>query len=539
MRHRTTYTLAAIVLVAGVIRFVSLDTIPPGLYFDEAIMGVEGLDAFETGRWKWFYPANNGREGLIVNLAGIATLLFGASAFAVRFWPALTGTITIAGVFFFSRALLLWRGPENGPRDEIVSRARARRADRIGLLAAFLMATSFWHIGLSRVGLPAAFVPCIMLWGLSLLISAWSGAGTAAPTGCRLRALAGGALFGVGLHTYAAFRFAPFVALLLIVIECARRSGRPRAIRRSVEITAIWFASAVLTALPMLLYFMRHPHAFVERASQVSVFSSPEPLRILVDSAIKTLLMLHVRGDPNWRHNIAGSPEIHPLVGLCWLVGVWHFARRRGPERDSPAAGIVLLAWHVLLLAPSALTWEGTPHAMRAIGAVPAVMIMAALGADEIGARLRTRKAYASAFAGVVILAGFHDVGRYFGPWAGNPVTASAFARPYVEVAKFVRALPAGTPRFVLANAPGVPVDHHNPDGSTRKLPMPAQTVIYLNLTREPVYYLVPDEVDHYPFPRGAVIVPLERDERVRAALLRRYSDLRELRNEWFTAFGR
>ncbi len=54
--------LAAIILVAAFLRVYKLDTIPPGLWPDEALNGTQALEE----PFKLFYPENNGREGLIM-----------------------------------------------------------------------------------------------------------------------------------------------------------------------------------------------------------------------------------------------------------------------------------------------------------------------------------------------------------------------------------------------------------------------------------------------------------------------------------------
>src|SRR3989344_5054666 len=57
-----------IIIVAAIFRFQNITSAPPGLYPDEAMNGNNALQAIDTGDYKVFYPENNGREGLFINI---------------------------------------------------------------------------------------------------------------------------------------------------------------------------------------------------------------------------------------------------------------------------------------------------------------------------------------------------------------------------------------------------------------------------------------------------------------------------------------
>ena len=63
-----TTLLLLILIVAVVFRFWLLDSAPPGLYPDEAVNAVDAARAQESGDYSVFYPNNNGREGLYINI---------------------------------------------------------------------------------------------------------------------------------------------------------------------------------------------------------------------------------------------------------------------------------------------------------------------------------------------------------------------------------------------------------------------------------------------------------------------------------------
>ncbi|MEK9147933.1 MAG: hypothetical protein AAB650_00675, partial [Patescibacteria group bacterium] len=71
LRPEILILLAILILGAG-FRFYLLPSVPPGLYPDEAANGNNAREALETGNFKVFYPENNGREGLFINIQAAA-----------------------------------------------------------------------------------------------------------------------------------------------------------------------------------------------------------------------------------------------------------------------------------------------------------------------------------------------------------------------------------------------------------------------------------------------------------------------------------
>jgi len=81
--------------LATFLRLYALDTIPPGLWPDEALNGVQAL----SEPLKIFYPENNGREGMIMWLDALSFRLWGVSMFSFRLVPALIGVLTVLVVY--------------------------------------------------------------------------------------------------------------------------------------------------------------------------------------------------------------------------------------------------------------------------------------------------------------------------------------------------------------------------------------------------------------------------------------------------------
>ena len=136
--------LAATVLLSLATRVIALDAMPPGLYHDEAVNGLDALRVL-GGERPIFFEANNGREPLFLYAMAAAMALLGRTPTAVRLAAAVLGTLTVPATFWMARAMF---------------------DQRVGLWSAFWMAVAPWPINLSRIGLRAVSMPLIVALGL-------------------------------------------------------------------------------------------------------------------------------------------------------------------------------------------------------------------------------------------------------------------------------------------------------------------------------------------------------------------------------------
>jgi 4-amino-4-deoxy-L-arabinose transferase-like glycosyltransferase len=448
--------LAAIVCLAAFLRFYDLAAAPPGLYHDEAMNGTNVLQNLESHRLAVFYPENNGREGLYIALATPVVAAFGNTSWALRLPSAVFGTATVLGVGLLGMELM-------GVTE--------------GLLAAFLLATSFWHIVFSREAFRAILSPFFLCWSLLFLARALravrQGSSWIAP------ACIAAVIYGLGFYTYISYRVTPLlVAALLLHMFYTEKAGARTPILR---LSAVFAGIAAAVAAPLAWYFGTHPGTFLGRTSQISVAANPHPLADFLSNVASVAGMFFTEGDPNWRHNIAGRPELFLPVGLLFLGGIAIAAvRLRSASPDVRLAPALLLGWLVLAAAPVALSNEGMPHSLRAILLIPAVALLAAIGARELWrlaeARLNPTIAMAVAALVCAALAG-EAYYSYFHVWAPNPAVAQAFSSNSVAVAERINAMPAETPKYVVVVSSGDLVDG---------VPMPAEVVMYLTRTYSP-----------------------------------------------------
>ena len=499
-----------ILAVATFFRLYQLGSTPPGLYPDEAINGNDARQALETGDFKIFYPENNGREGLLIDLEALSLKAFGYHVWSLRLVSAIAGILTVLGLYFLTKRLFNWQ---------------------IAAISSFLLAISFWHVNFSRIAFAGILTPLCLVWGLYFF---WVGLSSS-----RLRHFAiGGIFWGLGFYTYIAFRIMPLVFLFALLaywraIKKDFDHEKYEHIRNQIiRGFAAFLVAIILVALPIGYYFYTHPADFWGRTSQLSIFASPDVLKDLAQNTVKTLGMFNFVGDFNWRHNISGRPMLIWPVGALFVLGFirsWiKLFRTRREHGHLSATQTLLLSWFFIGLAPAILTNEGVPHALRTMAMMPVVFIFAGEGLwwiiDKIGDwyherdvyefhlrhRWLTESSFAAVFALVVFLASiaFVEYDKYFNQWAKNPNVAPAFNQNYVDIGNRLNAMPQKIKKYVLVNAWGVPVNG---------IPMPAQTVMFITDTFTPekqlakrIFYLTEEQFQKGEYDRNGVVIPLE-----------------------------
>ena len=101
---------------------------------------------------------------------------------------------------------------------------------------------------------------------------------------------------------------------------------------------------------------------------------------------------LLISGDHNLRHStrLSGMMSVPEwlILNLGLIIGVMLWIRHRKIPLDRTSQFSFIAAFFGLV--PAALTWEGNPHALRAIGAWPFWVILAALTFEKIRAHRKT-----------------------------------------------------------------------------------------------------------------------------------------------------
>jgi hypothetical protein len=142
---------------------------------------------------------------------------------------------------------------------------------------------------------------------------------------------------------------------------------------------ALYILGALIAVAPVAQYARLHPDLFWDRAKKISILEDPQaradPVRVLLDSTSKHLLMFNYRGDPNGRHNLPGAPMLDRLSGVLMVFGVALCFLSLWDPRS-----VLLLLWLLVPLSGGILsTWFEAPQSLRSIGSLPAVYALACL----------------------------------------------------------------------------------------------------------------------------------------------------------------
>ena len=403
---------ATLILLAAVfLRVWALGDTDIGLHYDEAAMLLLSRGIASGQSLPTFIRAFTGHE---VGLHYIAAffLRFGSdSVFGMRLAAAFVGVVTVAGTMAAARALF----------------AAWPRANWVALFAGAGMAALFPHVLLSRYGFRAISQPMFEVLAIAAL---WIGLRSRR----RRWLIAGGALVGLTGYTYLAARLFPLpLALALAWWLIRARNGRAL-----LHLTVI-AASAALVFAPLGLFFLNNPDTFSVRIGQVAA----PTLGDAAGGMLKVLAAFGLpgRGDPYVRFNLPGEPILDPLSAALALAGLIALLVWRAKDAAGSSARVLVLAGLFFMSLASALaTSEITPSNLRLIGAYPFLVMLPALGAVALLARLpRLPAAFPIAFIGLLAISVIGARTNYV-RWAARD---DLFTENHGEMAMAARALDA------------------------------------------------------------------------------------------------
>ena len=263
--------LAAILLVALLLRVPHLASFPPRLHNDEMSCGLAAREflaspapsVFSLG---WYSCP---RFGFFLTSLGLR--FFGDSLFGLRMSSVVLGMVSLLGIHLLGR-LLFGVGA--------------------GLLATLFAATFHWHVHLSRTGFHYVQGMAFAVWAVYLLALGFA-------TRRRLAFGLAGVVTGLGLQTYFSVRLVPFLLVawtLALVLEHSMRNrregaladGRPGSGARVAAVgLSITGVLAVAAVAPLLAPYRDHPEDFNSRTEQVFIFSE----------AVATHMKVAIRGE--------------------------------------------------------------------------------------------------------------------------------------------------------------------------------------------------------------------------------------------------
>ena len=401
--------LGSILLIGFGLRCWRLDSIPPGMWFDEALNGQDAVNVWKPGGGlKLVYPDVFPREPLYETLLAFTVRLAGPRVVALRMVSVSVGTLTL---------LLLY----------LMLRREAGEAT--ALTAAAVLATMRWHVIFSRLIFRTLILPA---WITGLVWAAL--AVRRRPTAGRAIAL--GVMVGGGFYTYLAWYFMLPLVLGLVAWLAAREWNAPGGRRR----LGLVLAAAVLTFLPIGIHYLRFPSDLLARPGAVSVFANGyvTGAREILKNIGDALLMFHWRGDHVPVQNIPWRPALEPIQGILFVYGLvlaigQAFRRRRLP--------LILLGWLACGLSATVFTHTDSPNFLRTLCVTPAVATLTAMGVVDLGRRLGKGRSGSRqvAFAAALTACWAASCVLDLTAWAGRVDVWERFHGPLTQIANYAR----------------------------------------------------------------------------------------------------
>ncbi|MFN8598720.1 MAG: glycosyltransferase family 39 protein, partial [Anaerolineae bacterium] len=346
-------TVTALLLLAFALRVLALNDVPPGLHHDEVIIGQVAKDILR-GNLAIYFTAGYGHEPLYHYIVAGFFAALGASAFALRLTSACVAMLGLAVAYRFTRRLF-------------------SPAVAIGTLA--WMSISLWPVFFARVGLRGITLPLLTTLTAYFL---WRALHTSHITPY----VVAGALLGLTLYTYQASRVFPVIFAVFFIYLAVTRSSlvtRHSPVGRKI---AAFFVTALLIAVPLIIYLTVINPAAEERVADLSgplnQLRAGNPSEV-IQSTLNTLGMFTVRGDAVPIYNVADRPVFPEPIGaalfyLGFLICLW---RWRQP------AYVFMLIWFFISLVPAMVT-PFSPNFVRTIAAWPVPFVFVGVAMNEV-----------------------------------------------------------------------------------------------------------------------------------------------------------
>lgn len=157
LKSNPIFWLVLILLVAGIVRFWHIESLPNGFYWDEAAITYDAWGISIDGKDQWgvsfplvFTSYGDGKLPFTEYLLALFFKMGGFHLYWVRYLVAAFGVLLVGGVFMLTRKLF-------------------PRSFSLGLLAALFTGLSSWAIHFSRFGLEAGIGTALMVWSVSFL----------------------------------------------------------------------------------------------------------------------------------------------------------------------------------------------------------------------------------------------------------------------------------------------------------------------------------------------------------------------------------
>ncbi len=363
--------------VAFFLRFHSLSSNPPGLYWDEAAFGYNAYSVLKTGMDEhgkglpiFFESFGDWKLPVYFYALVPSIFIFGLNEFAIRFPSFLFGILTVF-VFF----LLINFQTKN---------------KKLAVFCAAILVLSPWHVQFSRAGFETTTALFLMVTGMLLLLKGIVNKKL-------VFLVAASVLLSLTMYTYHAYRIFTPIFLFGFLITFF---GDIKNVKKKLIVPTIVF---LVMSIPLIIFTFT-PNG-LSRADSQSAFKSAElheqrlhfdqrskpPFRFLSSKIftapayysqifIKNYLdhfsptFLFLKGDQIGRHSQVDLGEIHIFEFALIIVALFNL------KKVNPKLLKLMLLWLLIAPIPAAIV-APTPHANRSLQLVIPLVFFSGIGA--------------------------------------------------------------------------------------------------------------------------------------------------------------
>lgn len=340
-RVRQSVLLFSILGLSILLSFWKLQDIPGEMWGDEVEI-YKLARQVRSGQFYWTY-AYGGDGPMFSYFIALLSYPFGLSFFSMKMASTLVGILSVGLMYIFAKEV---------------------GGATVGLWAAFVVGASKWNLIFSRMAQARILVVFFTVAAFIFLVKS-----------CRkkrntMSLFAVGSLLGFGMYTQAAFWGVPLAAGLILLIYFRR--SLPKLLY--VGIPFLIITVPLFTQGSSLALMLAKPTSYFGEKLIGEKGVSLQTMRGLSDNLAKNILMLHVKGDGNFRSNPPNTPQLDIVTGLFFLIGLLTAPRQRRA---------LLFIPFFLIQIPALLDVNNpssSPSAARTIGILPFVALIAAFG---------------------------------------------------------------------------------------------------------------------------------------------------------------
>ena len=322
----------------------------------------EDVRSILNGQYMIYFPRNTGREPTQFYLTAALSHVFGYGFTTLKLTMALVGALNVIPMY--------WLGKELADR-------------RLGLLAAFFMAISYWHLIVSRIGWRIVLAPFWTTFTLYLILRAFR-------TGRRNDYLLTGLALGAGLYGYMSFRVTPLLIVALFVLKAIVDREPGFRLTRHVANLGTLGVSALLVYLPLLRYMYDEPRMYwyrvLTRTTDLERAVQQNSLAIFVDNVKRALLMFNWNGDFAWTVSVPNKPVLDYVSAGLFVLGMAYLLYLLLAKRRPLALYLFVALFMVLLPSTMSVAFPiENPSNIRASGVIPIMILLVALPVYLVG----------------------------------------------------------------------------------------------------------------------------------------------------------